>query len=93
MDLGFSRSGRTRGLAQPVGLDHRRLVASIAAMQAATLTARTEALLGKVRRSSASPVEALVAVFEHRAGWIAAAASLGGSFHPELARRSVPKPA
>ena len=88
MDLGFSRLDALRLDAAPLPLDHYRLIASLAAMQAASRTAAVEATLAAGTFATADPVVALVKLFGASAGWAAAVTMLEGSFHPELAAQS-----
>jgi hypothetical protein len=86
MDLSFERydTGKRRNAAR--GLDYIRLLSSIAAAQAGSRTAATEARLGIRRMPADSPVAALTRLFDPGFGWASAVAALGGSFHPALAR-------
>jgi len=86
MDMDFIRLKRARRVAVPARLDYARLVAGIAAMQAATRTAAVEARLAVTPIPCESPVDALVTLFATRPGWVSAVATLGGSFHPGVAR-------
>lgn len=86
MDLNFPSMAVARPFATPLGLDFQRLVATCAALQAATPTAAVEAQLSGKERVPVRPVDALLAVLGGRAGWAASVAVLGGSFNPEAAR-------
>lgn len=90
MDLGFSlhearrraiSAGRTHGR-----MAHARLIAGLAAAQAATPTARAAARLPTRRHAYSDPVEMLVTLLAADRGWTAAPDALGGSFHPRAAR-------
>ena len=87
MDLGFSRFDALRSDAAPAPLDYFRLIASLAAMQAASRTAAVEATLAAGTFAGAHPVAALVRLFEAGPGWVEALKTLEGSFHPQLAAR------
>jgi hypothetical protein len=86
MDLSFSSLDVANARAVPLGLDFQRLVASCAALQAATHTAAVEAQLSGEREAPVRPVDALVALLVGRPGWAASIAVLGGSFNPMAAR-------
>jgi len=96
MDLGFSlREARRR--AAPVGrltsrAAHARLIAGLAAAQAATPTARVAARLPQAGPIDPDPVEPLVTLLAGERDWEAAPDALGGSFHPGAARRLGPGP-
>jgi hypothetical protein len=85
MDLGFTRLDALRSDAAPAPLDYFRLIASLAAMQAASRTAAVEATLAAGTFAGAHPVAALVRLFDAAPGWVDALTTLGGSFHPQLA--------
>ena len=86
MDLNFPSVEVARPFATPLGLDFQRLVATCAALQAATPTAAVEAQLASRERVPVRPVDALVALLRGRPGWSASVAVLGGSFNPAAAR-------
>jgi hypothetical protein len=86
MDLNFFRRGRT-GFAgsAPARLDYGMLVATLAAIQSATATARAEhrcAVAGLPARR-----DALLDLILGGSGWREAIALQGGSFNPGAAMR------
>jgi len=91
MDLDFIRRGQTRRGVTSARPDYYRLTASIAAAQAATRTAVLETRFGALPPRCDTPIDALGAIFAAGPGWEAAVAALGGSFHPEVARRCAPQ--
>ena len=86
MDLSFPSLDVAHPYAAPLGLDIQRLIATCAALQAATPTAMAEAHLSGERRAPVRPVDALVELLAGRPAWSASIAVLGGSFHPDAAR-------
>ncbi|MET0270044.1 MAG: hypothetical protein ABW173_06400 [Sphingomonas sp.] len=66
-------------------LDYARLIVGLAAMQAASRTAATEARLSTGTFAGAHPVLALIELIEGGPGWMEAVAVLEGAFHPRLA--------
>jgi hypothetical protein len=86
MDLSFQRFDMMRAAAaMPAPIDYQNLVVSLAAYQASSPTARTQAQLESETPSVATPVGALVQLLGARPGWVSAVARLGGSFHPGVA--------
>ena len=94
MDLRFSlREARRR--AAPAGklpprAAHARLIAGLAAAQAATPTARAAARLPRAEPRENDPVEPLVTLLAGERNWEAAPDALRGSFHPKAARKLGP---
>jgi hypothetical protein len=86
MDLSFPSLDVAHPYAVPLGLDFQRLIATCAALQAATPTAAVETQLSSEHLAPVRPVDALVALLAGRPGWTASIAVLGGSFSPEAAR-------
>lgn len=86
MNLLFPSLEIARPFAAPIGLDFEHLIATCAALQAATPTASTEAQLATARELSIQANEALVRLIEGRPGWAAAVAVMQGSFHPDAVR-------
>ncbi|SNS57604.1 hypothetical protein SAMN06295912_109103 [Sphingomonas laterariae] len=90
MDLSFSLHGAARRMAGTgrtnARATHARLIAGLAAAQAATPTARAAARLPAPRRIDSDPVDMLVALLATDRGWMSAPEALGGSFHPRAAR-------
>lgn len=85
MDLSFPKLDVANPTATPLGLDFQRLVATCAAIQAATPTAGAEAQLSGESETVLRPVDALVALLAGQPSWAAAIDVLGGSFNPEAA--------
>lgn len=91
MDLGFFLRGARRHAA-PVGrltsrAAHARLIAGLAAAQAATPTARAAARIPRPDPAQPGPVDPLVTLLAGERDWEAAPDALGGSFHPAAARK------
>jgi hypothetical protein len=84
MDLSFFRRAEHRFASPaPACLDFGLLTAMLQAQQAASAAARAQAVARPVRGSADPIVEILLG----GAGWRAAAAAQGGSFHPAFARQ------
>jgi len=87
MDLSFGRNALDIASSTAVRLDYPGLVAILAAAQAASPTARIESRMSRRAEVANTPLDALVALMDPQAGWIAAAGALAGSFHPAIAER------
>ena len=85
MDLSFGLSRERRTAAEPVRLDFPRLIAILAATQAASRTAGIADQLSRPEHTVGSPVEALVALFDAGRQRGAAQHVLAGSFNPAAA--------
>lgn len=93
MDLSFTRRGGLRtelpGTVE-VRLDYPRLIATLAAAQASSPTARAATRAGVTKVAPASrPVDALVTLLVPGAGWSKSVLALGGSFSPEAPRKPI----
>ena len=88
MDLSFPKLDVASPKATPLGLDFQRLVATCAAIQAATPTATVEAQLSGEFEAPLRPVDALVTLLAGQPGWAAAIDVLEGSFNPEAVRHA-----
>lgn len=91
MDLNFFLRD-TRRHPAPLGLltsraAHARLIAGLAAAQAATPTARVAARIPLSEPFNADPVEPLVTLLAGERDWESAPDALRGSFHPAAARK------
>ncbi|TVV72062.1 hypothetical protein [Sphingomonas solaris] len=87
MDLGFTRLDSARAEPAPMPPDYGRLIASLAAMQAAGRTAVAEARLAAGTFTGDEAIAALVEIYAAGPGWAAAAAWLEGRFHPDTAAK------
>lgn len=84
MKMSFAITDAARAVRAP--LDYPMLVASIAGRQSASRTAMLAARLAPVRGAGVAHASALAALILEDRNWSAAAAALGGSFHPGVAR-------
>jgi len=82
MDLGFARRKRNHLIAAAIPLDYHRLLARLAADQAASPTGRAAVHLSAAGREALQPFDALVALFDPEVADAAPVGTLGGSFHP-----------
>jgi hypothetical protein len=85
VNLGSDWLGAGPSGAQALGLDYGRLVASLAAVQAASRTAVGD-VASNAPLDEADPVDALVLLFAGQPGWGGAVTALGGSFSPVVAQ-------
>jgi len=85
MDLSFGLDRDRRIAAEPVRLDFPRLIAILAAAQAASRTARIADQLARPERAICGSVEALVALFDESRNRGSAERALAGSFNPGAA--------
>lgn len=92
MDLSFFLRATRQHAAQLGRLTsraaHARLIAGLAAAQAATPTARAAARLPRAEPERRDPIDPLVSLLAGERDWEAAPDALGGSFHPAAARKA-----
>ena len=85
MDLGFARRNRNHLIAGAIPLDYHRLLARLAAEQAASPTGQAAARASAGQSETLRPFDALVALFDPRPTESVSLRALGGSFHPRTA--------
>ena len=84
MDLAVARRNRNRAIAAALPLDYHRLIARLAAEQAASPTGRIAALASAGQTQAQRPFDALVGIFDPLPAGQAWPRILGGSFCPRF---------